>query len=106
MYTRKILASALITAGALGALAMPLSSSAASFDIFFNTTPARHDSYYGRDAYYGRGYHYQPSRWDRDGDGIPNRYDRTPFGEVRMRDRDRDGVPDRFDNYPRNPRWR
>lgn len=122
MRTRKILLSSLIAAGLLGAVALPLPSAAASFNIFVNTSHARHDSYYGR------GYHYQPSRWDRDGDGIPNRrdptpegygprwdrdndgvanrYDRTPDGEVRMRDRDRDGVPDRFDNYPNNPRWR
>jgi hypothetical protein len=46
---------------------------------------------------------HQPSRWDRDGDGIPNRYDRydnrndsaqNPFG-----DRDRDGVPNFIDPY-------
>ena len=44
---------------------------------------------------------YQESRWDRDGDGIPNKYDRhdnrndqaqNPFG-----DRDRDGIPNMFD---------
>jgi len=100
MRTRKILLSSLIAAGLLGAVALPLPSAAASFNIFVNTSHARHDSYYGR------GYHYQPSRWDRDNDGVANRYDRTPDGEVRMRDRDRDGVPDRFDNYPNNPRWR
>lgn len=32
--------------------------------------------------------------WDRDRDGVPNRYDR---------DRDGDGVPNRFDNRPNNP---
>ncbi len=46
---------------------------------------------------------YQPSRWDRDGDGIPNKYDRhdnrndsaqNPFG-----DRDRDGIPNIVDPY-------
>ena len=121
MKTRKMLLSSLIAAGLLGAAALPLPSAAASFDFFFNTTPARHDTYYGRG-------HYQPSRFDRDGDGIPNRrdatpdgfgsrwdrdndgianrFDRTPDGAVRMSDRDRDGVPDRFDNYPNNPRWR
>jgi hypothetical protein len=99
MFAKKTLVSALIAAGGLGAVALPLPSAAASFDFFFNTTPARHDTYYGRG-------HYQPSRFDRDGDGIPNRYDRTPNGEVRMRDRDGDGVPNRFDNYPNNPRWR
>ncbi|MCE9658202.1 MAG: hypothetical protein K8R60_06545 [Burkholderiales bacterium] len=36
---------------------------------------------------------YNPA-WDRDGDGIPNRYDR--FDGARH-DRDRDGIPDRFD---------
>jgi hypothetical protein len=34
-------------------------------------------------------------RGDRDGDGIPNRYDR---------DRDGDGVPNRYDQRPDNPR--
>ena len=99
MFAKKTLVSALIAAGGLGALALPLPSAAASFDFFFNATPARHDTYYGRG-------HYRPSRFDRDGDGIANRYDRTPGGEVRMRDRDGDGVPDRLDNYPNNPRWR
>src|SRR5262245_28556476 len=107
MFTKKTLVSALIGAGALSALAIPLPSAAASFDIFFNFGQARHDysraDYTRHDSYYGRGYHYQPSRWDRDGDGIPNRYDRNPYGEVRMRDRDRDGVVNRFDNYPNNP---
>ena len=36
---------------------------------------------------------YNP-RWDRDGDGIPNRYDRV---DNRRHDRDHDGIPDRFD---------
>lgn len=37
----------------------------------------------------------QPGGWDRDGDGVPNRYDR---------DRDGDGVPNRYDRRPDNPR--
>jgi hypothetical protein len=51
-------------------------------------------------------------RGDRDGDGIPNRYDRdrrpdadrdgVPNG--RDRDRDGDGVPNRHDDRPDNPR--
>ena len=47
--------------------------------------------------YEERGYH-QPTRWDRDGDGIPNRYDRV-YNPVW--DRDGDGIPnnrDHFDN--------
>lgn len=39
----------------------------------------------------GRG----PGYRDRDGDGVPNRYDR---------DRDGDGTPNRFDDSPNNPR--
>jgi hypothetical protein len=119
MFAKKTLVSALIAAGTLGALATP--ATAASFDIFFGTSHVRHDDSY-------RGSYYQPSRFDRDGDGIPNRrdptpdgygprwdrdndgianrFDRTPDGEVRMADRDRDGVPNRFDNYPNDPRWR
>ncbi len=40
---------------------------------------------------------YQTSRWDRDGDGIPDRYEsrsRGPNG-----DRDHDGIPNKFDRY-------
>jgi len=40
--------------------------------------------------------YYQRSRWDHDGDGIPNRYDRVynpPW------DRDGDGIPNRHDRY-------
>ena len=41
-------------------------------------------------------YRYAPRRWDRDGDGIPNRYDRryTPRW-----DRDGDGIPNRYDRH-------
>src|SRR4051812_14328100 len=38
----------------------------------------------------------RPTRWDRDGDGIPNRYDRVynpPW------DRDGDGIPNRYDHH-------
>ena len=48
----------------------------------------------------------QPTRWDRDGDGIPNRYDRYDRDNPRDhagRDRDGDGIPnwqDRYDGYP------
>jgi hypothetical protein len=40
--------------------------------------------------------------WDRDRDGIPDRYDRHDERKRRhgdFRDRDRDGIPDRFDRY-------
>jgi hypothetical protein len=42
-----------------------------------------------------------PSRWDRDGDGIPNRYDRVYNPRW---DRDGDGIPNRYDR--RDDRYR
>lgn len=63
----------------------------------------------------------EPTHWDHDGDGIPNRYDRAynPRWDVdgdgipnrydhRQRarwDHDRDGVPNRYDRHDHNP-WR
>jgi hypothetical protein len=38
----------------------------------------------------------EPTRWDRDGDGIPNRYDRVYNPRW---DRDGDGIPNRYDRY-------
>lgn len=46
-------------------------------------------------AYEQRGYH-RPTRWDRDGDGIPNRYDRLYNPRW---DRDGDGIPNRYDHH-------
>ena len=37
-------------------------------------------------------------RWDRNGNGVPDRYERH-----RDRDRDHDGVPNRYDQRPNNP---
>lgn len=42
----------------------------------------------------------QRRQWDRDRDGIPDRYDRYDNRQDRngqVRDRDRDGIPDRYD---------
>lgn len=50
--------------------------------------------------------HYQePTRWDRDGDGIPNRRDRLYNPAW---DRDGDGVPNRYDRHDgrRGGGWR
>jgi len=54
------------------------------------------------------------SRWDRDGDGIPNRYDRDRDGDGianqadrhpnTPKDRDHDGVPNYYDRKDNNPR--
>ena len=43
----------------------------------------------------------QPSRWDRDGDGIPNRHDRVYNPRW---DRDGDGIPNRNDRDERDRR--
>jgi len=60
---------------------------------------------------YGYGQHErsyrEPTRWDRDGDGIPNRYDRVYNPRW---DRDGDGIPNRYDRhdnsrYGRCSRW-
>jgi hypothetical protein len=44
----------------------------------------------------------QPTRWDRDGDGIPDRHDRlyNPVWDV-----DGDGIPNRYDRYSRYDRY-
>jgi len=46
-----------------------------------------------------RGGYQQPTRWDRDGDGVPNRHDRVYNPRW---DRDGDGVPNRYDRHPRS----
>jgi hypothetical protein len=43
---------------------------------------------------HGHGQYRQPTRWDRDGDGIPNRYDRVYNPRW---DRNGDGVADRYE---------
>ncbi|MGQ0583084.1 MAG: hypothetical protein ACT4O6_14195 [Reyranella sp.] len=60
---------------------------------------------------------YQPSRWDKDGDGIPNKYDRDDNRNNNNRndrsynnatnplgDRDRDGIPNFIDGQNNNRR--
>ena len=46
-------------------------------------------------------YYQQPTRWDRDGDGVPNRHDRVYNPRW---DRDGDGVPNRYDRNDRQAR--
>lgn len=56
-------------------------------------------------GYHDRGYresgYREPRRWDVDGDGVPNRYDRVYNPRW---DRDGDGTPNRYDRRPDNPR--
>ncbi len=58
-------------------------------------------------SHHSRPYYQQPTRWDRDGDGIPNRHD--PVYNPRW-DRDGDGIPNRYDRNDRrdhhDPSWR
>jgi hypothetical protein len=67
-----------------------------------------HDHRYSRPSYaYGHPHYGARTRWDRDGDGIPNRYD--PRYTPRW-DRDGDGIPNRYDRHPnrgdgRGSRW-
>ena len=65
----------------------------------YRYVPDRWDRYYvdGRERW-----QYRPSRWDRDGDGIPNRYDRhdnRTNNSGAFGDKDRDGVPNVFDAW-------
>jgi hypothetical protein len=50
---------------------------------------------------YPRGTYWRPTRWDRDGDGIPNRHDRLYNPRW---DRDGDRVPNRYDRSD-DRRW-
>ncbi len=62
---------------------------------------------------YGYPVYREPTRWDRDADGVPDRYEyrsrhhhhhhRHERWERREPDSDRDGVPDRYDRRPYNP---
>ena len=47
----------------------------------------------------GHAQYQEPTRWDRDGDGVPNRYDRLYNPRW---DRDGDGIPNR---YERRAEW-
>lgn len=63
---------------------------------------------------YGYPVYREPTRWDRDADGIPDRYEyrsrhhhhRHERWERCEPDSDRDGVPDRYDRRPYNPHRR
>ena len=124
MFTKKVLVSALLAAGMIGAgVATPLSSAAAtSYDVQLNFGPPpvrreavpaaragyvwsaghwqwsgsayRHNWVPGHWERARAGYvyyaprwferdgrwHFAASRWDRDGDGVPNNVDATPYG--------------------------
>jgi hypothetical protein len=78
----KILKTTLIAAGVVCAVASL--SACSSYD----------DGYHRNYSSVSVGVSSGPGYRDRDGDGVPNRYDR---------DRDGDGVPNRYDTHPNNP---
>ena len=126
MIMKKALLSLSITAGAMVAVATPVTSVAGvGVQLIFAPPPVRYEvvpapirGYVWVPGYWdwrsrhqiwvsGRwvrehpGYAYQPNRWfERGGRGHLERADREP---ARSRDSDRDGVPDRFDRQPNNP---
>ena len=74
--------------------------------VYVQSYPAYRGGYphYGSHGFHQR-YYREPTRWDRDGDGIPNRYDRlyNPRWDV-----DGDGIPNRHDrdrNGDGRPDW-
>ncbi len=71
--------------------------------VYVQPRPVYVEPIYPSRHYHSR--HYQePTRWDRDGDGIPNRRDRLYNPAW---DRDGDGVPNRYDRYDgRRGGWR
>jgi hypothetical protein len=107
MSKSRLLAAALVAAGALGAGMAQAQEAQVNWSITIGSpavyalpAPAifRPAPVIVQPAVrYERGYQ-QPTRWDRDGDGILNRHDRL-YNPVW--DRDGDGIPnprDRFDN--------
>ena len=122
MFMKKVLVSAILAAGMIGAVATPLTS-LAQVEVQLNfgppaaryeVVPAPREGYvwsrgnyqwdgnthvwaagdwqaarpgfvYQQPAWVERDgrYSYQPSRWDRDGDGVPNRQDARPDDPTR-----------------------
>lgn len=78
-----------VTIGAPIGVAAPVY--AAPYPVYRQPAPA----YPAYRAYPSESYQH-PTRWDRDGDGIPNRYDRVYNPRW---DRDGDGIPNRYDRY-------
>jgi len=106
MLTRKLLITALLAAGTVGAAGMPLTSAADARIEFGYGAPVQHGYEYGgapRSGYvwvpghrrwdghgrvwvpghWERQHGYAPRRWDLDGDGVPNRYDARPNNPYR-----------------------
>jgi hypothetical protein len=109
MLTKRLLISALLAVGTIGSAATPIASAAETRFQFSFGTPVNHEyapahrpgyvwvpAYRGWDGYREvwvpghwerargyRGYAQAGPRWDRDGDGVPNRYDARPGNPYR-----------------------
>jgi hypothetical protein len=103
--TKVLAAVALATTGALGAAGAQARDANVQWSVTIGSPFYVPAPVYVRPApiyvppapvYWQRGYH-EPRRWDRDGDGIPNRYDRLYNPRW---DRDGDGIPNRYDRHP------
>src|SRR6516165_2937563 len=71
--------------------------------VFVPAPVVRYENRYDH-RYDARTVYRAPTRWDVDGDGIPNRYDRVynPRWDV-----DGDGIPNRYDHFDNRKRtWR
>jgi hypothetical protein len=103
MNTKKIAVAAVLLAGALGS---GLAEARDRDDVHWSVTIGNPAPVYGhgvqviRPVVPARPYYQAPTRWDRDGDGIPNRYDRVHNPRW---DRDGDGIPNRYDHRPYRP---
>lgn len=95
---------AIVAVALAGALGTGLAQARDRDDVQWSVTIGNPAPYYGRGVEVVRPYVparpyrevQRPTRWDRDGDGIPNRYDRVynpPW------DRDGDGIPNRYDRH-------
>ena len=108
MNARKLAIVSVAFAGLLGAAASAeargrddVQFSVSIGSPFFAVQPvhgARHPSF---DRYQDHAFRNAPTRRDRDGDGIPNRFDRVYNPRW---DRDGDGVPNRYDRYDNSRR--
>lgn len=81
---------------------VPIGITVQSAPVYYEPAYRDHRGPRYQDRHHHRHYD-QRTRWDRDGDGIPNRHDRVYNPRW---DRDGDGVPNRYDQRPRNPNWR
>jgi hypothetical protein len=69
--------------------------------VYTQPVPVYQPQYYYY-QHYQRGHYQRPTQWDRDGDGIPNRYDRRYNPRW---DRDGDGIPNRYDSHYDRRHW-